>query len=70
MSYIPPPPPRHPAGQCELENVQLRVEAFDHLKLPFAIHEGRVGKLRLQVCVGGEAGSSRLLRGGAGLDTQ
>ncbi len=32
-----------------LENVRLRAEAFDYLKLPFAVHEGVVGRLRIKV---------------------
>lgn len=32
-----------------LEQVQLRVEAFEYLQLPFAIKEGCVGRLKLQV---------------------
>lgn len=36
-------------GQGVLENVLLRVEAFDYLKLPFALQEVRVGRLKLQV---------------------
>lgn len=37
------------AGEGILENVQLRVEAFEYLQLPFAIKEGSVGRLKLQV---------------------
>ena len=37
------------AGQCVLENVQLRPEAFDYLKLPVAIGAGSVGRLCLKV---------------------
>eukprot|EP00850_Spirogloea_muscicola_P003009 SM000012S25271 [mRNA] locus=s12:33265:51265:+ [translate_table: standard] len=36
-------------GIVLLENVELSLEAFDHLELPFAIKIARVGKLRLQV---------------------
>lgn len=32
-----------------LEDVALRPGAFDYLKLPIAIQEGRVGKLKIQV---------------------
>jgi hypothetical protein len=32
-----------------LEDVQLRVEAFEYLQLPFVIKEGSVGRLKLQV---------------------
>lgn len=32
-----------------MEDVQLRVEAFEYLQLPFAIKEGSVGRLKLQV---------------------
>jgi hypothetical protein len=39
-----------PAGEGILEDVQLRVEAFEYLQLPFAIKEGSVGRLKLQVC--------------------
>jgi hypothetical protein len=38
------------AGQGVLENVQLRVEAFEYLQLPIAIKRGRIGRLKLQVC--------------------
>lgn len=45
----PPPPPRGPhTGQGVLENVRIRGEAFEYLKLPVAIAEGSVGKLRIQ----------------------
>lgn len=37
------------AGQGVLEDVALRPGAFDYLKLPIAIQEGRVGKLKVQV---------------------
>lgn len=37
------------AGQGVLEDVALRPGAFDYLKLPIAIQEGRVGKLKIQV---------------------
>lgn len=37
------------AGEGILEDVQLRVEAFEYLQLPFAIKEGSVGRLKLQV---------------------
>lgn len=30
--------------------MQLRVEAFEYLQLPFVIKEGSVGRLKLQVC--------------------
>ena len=33
-----------------LENVRLKVEAFEYLQLPFNITEGRIGRLILQVC--------------------
>lgn len=33
-----------------LENVRLKVEAFEYLQLPFNITEGRIGRLVLQVC--------------------
>lgn len=32
-----------------MERVQLRVEAFEYLQLPFVIKEGTVGRLKLQV---------------------
>ena len=32
-----------------MEDVQLRVEAFEYLQLPFVIKEGSVGRLKLQV---------------------
>lgn len=32
-----------------MEQVQLRVEAFEYLQLPFVIKEGSVGRLKLQV---------------------
>ncbi|GFR45602.1 hypothetical protein Agub_g6999, partial [Astrephomene gubernaculifera] len=37
------------SGSGVLENVRLRAEAFDYLKLPFAIHEGVVGRLRIKI---------------------
>ncbi|EFJ34124.1 hypothetical protein SELMODRAFT_439148 [Selaginella moellendorffii] len=37
------------SGVALLENAELRLEAFDYLQLPFAIKQGFVGKLRLQV---------------------
>lgn len=37
-------------GEGILEDVQLRVEAFEYLQLPFVIKEGSVGRLKLQVC--------------------
>ncbi|KAJ7542559.1 hypothetical protein O6H91_09G000500 [Diphasiastrum complanatum] len=37
------------SGYVLLENVELRVEAFDYLQLPFAIKHGSIGKLRFQV---------------------
>ncbi|KAG6546751.1 hypothetical protein Mapa_011940 [Marchantia paleacea] len=37
------------SGQALLENVELRLEAFDYLQLPFSIKQGTVGKLRFQV---------------------
>lgn len=37
------------AGQGVLENVRLRGEAFDYLKLPVCIESGVVGRLRIQV---------------------
>jgi hypothetical protein len=37
------------AGEGILEDVQLRVEAFEYLQLPFVIKEGSVGRLKLQV---------------------
>eukprot|EP00850_Spirogloea_muscicola_P020895 SM000230S07331 [mRNA] locus=s230:2545:20707:+ [translate_table: standard] len=37
------------SGIVLLENVELSLEAFEHLELPFAIKIARVGKLRLQV---------------------
>ena len=39
----------HRAGRCVLENVRLRVEAFDYLQLPFDIQEGSIQELQLQV---------------------
>ncbi|KXZ51516.1 hypothetical protein GPECTOR_12g479 [Gonium pectorale] len=36
------------SGSGVLENVKLRAEAFDYLKLPFAVHEGSVGRLRIK----------------------
>ncbi|KAK4595234.1 hypothetical protein RGQ29_013602 [Quercus rubra] len=33
----------------ELENVELNLEAFDYLRLPFAIKQGRVGKLSINI---------------------
>lgn len=32
-----------------LENVRLKVEAFEYLQLPFNIAEGCIGKLEIQV---------------------
>jgi hypothetical protein len=32
-----------------LQNVRLRVEAFDYLQLPVAVKHGSIGKLKLQV---------------------
>ncbi|MEW5302355.1 MAG: hypothetical protein WDW36_005151 [Sanguina aurantia] len=37
------------SGQGVLEDVALRPAAFDYLKLPIAIQEGRVGKLKIQI---------------------
>lgn len=37
------------AGEGILQDVQLRVEAFEYLQLPFVIKEGSVGRLKLQV---------------------
>lgn len=37
------------AGEGILENVQLRVDAFDYLQLPFVVKEGCIGGLKLQV---------------------
>lgn len=36
-------------GVAQLENVELRLEAFDYLQLPFAINKGVIGKLKVQV---------------------
>lgn len=36
-------------GVAQLENVELRLEAFDYLQLPIAIRKGVVGKLKIQV---------------------
>ncbi|KAM3684567.1 hypothetical protein ACJW31_11G053600 [Castanea mollissima] len=33
----------------ELENVELNLEAFDYLQLPFALKQGRVGKLSINI---------------------
>ena len=33
-----------------LENVRLKVEAFDYLQLPINITEGCIGRLVVQVC--------------------
>ena len=32
-----------------LENVRLKVEAFEYLQLPFNIREGCIGRLEVQV---------------------
>ncbi|PKI66840.1 hypothetical protein CRG98_012846 [Punica granatum] len=32
-----------------LENVELILEAFDYLRLPFALKEGRVGRLSIRI---------------------
>ena len=32
-----------------LENVALKLEAFDYLQLPFAVSEGCIGQLKVQV---------------------
>jgi len=32
-----------------LENLRLKVAAFEYLQLPFAIHEGNLGRLEIQV---------------------
>jgi hypothetical protein len=32
-----------------LENVELILEAFDYLQLPFALNQGRVGKLSIKI---------------------
>ncbi|KAL2613042.1 hypothetical protein R1flu_024734 [Riccia fluitans] len=37
------------SGEALLENVELRLEAFDYLQLPFSIKQGTVGKLKFQV---------------------
>ncbi|KAL3675941.1 hypothetical protein R1sor_025889 [Riccia sorocarpa] len=37
------------SGEAQLENVELRLEAFDYLQLPFSIKQGTVGKLKFQV---------------------
>ncbi|GAQ80498.1 Vacuolar protein sorting-associated protein [Klebsormidium nitens] len=37
------------SGVALLENVEIRLEAFDYLQLPFAIQSGTIGKLQLQV---------------------
>ncbi|GBG69822.1 hypothetical protein CBR_g4651 [Chara braunii] len=37
------------SGVVLLENVEIQTEAFDYLQLPFAIREGSIGKLQLQV---------------------
>ncbi|GIL46442.1 hypothetical protein Vafri_3434, partial [Volvox africanus] len=37
------------SGSGVLENVRLRAEAFDYLNLPFAIHDGVVGRLRIKI---------------------
>eukprot|EP00775_Hariotina_reticulata_P007319 gene7319-7531_t len=39
-------------GQGVLENVKLRVEAFEYLQLPFVIKEGSIGRLKLQASEG------------------
>ncbi|KAM1717129.1 hypothetical protein COP2_025269 [Malus domestica] len=36
-------------GEVFLENVELSLEAFDYLQLPFALKEGRVGKLSIKI---------------------
>ena len=42
----------HVTGQCVLENVKLRPEAFDYLKLPIAIGSGSIGRLSFKVTRG------------------
>ncbi|MCO5559152.1 hypothetical protein L7F22_012745 [Adiantum nelumboides] len=36
-------------GVAQLENLELRLEAFDYLQLPIAIKNGLVGRLKIQV---------------------
>ena len=36
-----------------LENVRLKVEAFEYLQLPFNIKEGSIGRLEIQVLLWG-----------------
>ena len=37
------------AGQCVLQDVRLRKDAFDYLKLPLSIHSGSIGRLCIKV---------------------
>lgn len=37
------------SGVVRLENVRLRPDAFDHLKLPFAVRHGTIALLELKV---------------------
>ena len=42
------------SGVVRLENVRLRPDAFNHLKLPFAVREGTIALLELKVRERGE----------------
>lgn len=46
------------AGQCILENVRLRADAFEYLQLPFAVKEGCIGRLQLQVGIPSAKGAA------------
>lgn len=44
--------------EVELKDIDLILEAFDYLQLPFALKQGRVGKLRIKIpwnLIGGES---------------
>jgi hypothetical protein len=47
------------SGVVRLENVRLKPDAFDHLKLPFAVRGGTIARLELKV---------RAVRHGTGTD--
>jgi hypothetical protein len=48
-----------------LRDVALRPEAFEHVALPLKLRQGRVGALRIQVCMLQEGGWVEQFSGGA-----
>jgi vacuolar protein sorting-associated protein 13A/C len=37
------------SGIVEMKNLKVKSELFDHLKLPFRVHDGRIGEIQIKV---------------------